>query len=389
MKTYDVLIPARGGSKSIPLKNIKPIAGKPLIYWSLDAAVKCDKIKKVYVSTDSDRIRRCVLKYGSSKVLCIDRSEESATDTASTEMVIEDFIKKSKPPGNIVLLQATSPLVTAEDLSNAINTFEDVQSDTLLSVVKQKRFYWDFDESNNNCIKPLNYEPQKRPRRQDFNGTFVENGAIYIFNSNEFLKHKSRLYGNISYIEMDEKTYYELDEPADWLIVENFIKSNKRDNKEKSNIKLFVSDVDGVLTDSGMYYSEKGDELKKFNTRDGMGFELLRKAGIKTAIITSEDTKIVERRAKKLKIDYLIQGCKDKLTACQSICEELGISLDDVAFIGDDINDKEILINVGYPACPKDCNSSIINSNTKVLNKCGGEGVVREFVETILSHMIN
>ena len=158
-------------------------------------------------------------------------------------------------------------------------------------------------------------------------------------------------------------------------------------SQDKKKIKLFLSDVDGVLTDAGMYYSENGDELKKFNTHDGKGFELLRNANIKTGIITSENTKIVERRAKKLKVDFLYQGKEHggKLEAAKVICKDLGITLDEVAYIGDDVNCLELLSNVGFAACPNNA-VDIIKAipNILVLSAKGGEGAVREFVNKIL-----
>jgi len=153
-------------------------------------------------------------------------------------------------------------------------------------------------------------------------------------------------------------------------------------------IKLFLTDVDGTLTDGGMYYCENGDEFKKFNTRDGMGFQLLREAGIKTGFITSENTKIVERRAKKLKIDYLYQSSKfkGKLEVASEICTKEDIALSEAAYIGDDVNCYELLCNVGFAACPADAVDKIKNiPNIIILSKNGGEGVVREFVEILLN----
>jgi len=151
-----------------------------------------------------------------------------------------------------------------------------------------------------------------------------------------------------------------------------------------AKIKLFLSDVDGVMTDAGMYYTASGDEFKKFNTHDGMAFNLLREAGIKTGIITTENTTIVERRAAKLKIDYVYQGAgfKGKLAAAMEICAKENITLNEVAYIGDDINCIELLKAVGLAACPA-------NSTKKVkaipgiihLQKSGGEGAIREFVD--------
>lgn len=154
-------------------------------------------------------------------------------------------------------------------------------------------------------------------------------------------------------------------------------------------IKLFLSDVDGVMTDAGMYYTESGDEFKKFNTHDGMGFELLRKAGIKTGIITSENTKIVERRAAKLKVDYLYQGKRNdgKLGAAKEICAKEGITLDQVAYIGDDINCLELLSHVGIAACPSNAVKTIQAIPAIIqLKTAGGNGAVREFIDLILEN---
>ena len=188
---------------------------------------------------------------------------------------------------------------------------------------------------------------------------------------------------------MPEYTATELDEPDDWIILENlmrkYILSGTKNNKGK--IKLFLTDVDGVMTDGSMYYSETGDELKKFNTRDGMGFQLLREAGIKVGIITSENTKIVENRARKLKVDYLYQGKRKggKLSVALDICKEMGITLEEVAYVGDDINCIDLLSAVGFPACPSDANMKIANiQGIKILNRKGGDGCIREFVDILL-----
>ena len=144
------------------------------------------------------------------------------------------------------------------------------------------------------------------------------------------------------------------------------------------------------LTDSGMYYSEAGDELKKFNAHDGMGLQLIRQKGIKTGIITSEDTKLVERRFQKLKLDYLYQGKREggKLASAREICEREAITLSEVAYIGDDVNCFELLSSVGLAACPADALDIIKNIPGIVqLKKKGGEGCVREFVEMIMKRL--
>jgi 3-deoxy-D-manno-octulosonate 8-phosphate phosphatase (KDO 8-P phosphatase) len=151
-----------------------------------------------------------------------------------------------------------------------------------------------------------------------------------------------------------------------------------------SQIRLFATDVDGVLTDGGMYYAESGDEWKKFNTRDGMGIKLLQKAGIITAIVTQERTKLVARRAEKLTIPELHQGVMDKLSLVREMAIRYGLTLNQVAYIGDDINDLETLKAVGFSATPADGMPQVAAVVDYICRKKGGEGAVREIIEMIL-----
>ena len=151
-----------------------------------------------------------------------------------------------------------------------------------------------------------------------------------------------------------------------------------------SEIKLVATDCDGVLTDGGMYYTEQGDVMKKFNVIDGMGFELLRKAGIKTAILTAEKKPLLQKRADKLKVDYLYTGSKDKLTLLQNLCEQLQITLEESAYIGDDIFDVPAIEACGFGCAPASAFSSIKSKADYVTERKGGEGAFREMVEMIL-----
>lgn len=148
--------------------------------------------------------------------------------------------------------------------------------------------------------------------------------------------------------------------------------------------KLVITDIDGVWTDGGMYYDQTGNEWKKFNTADSAGVLFCRMMKIPVAIITGENTEIVKRRAEKLKIDFLVQGAKNKLKEAETICKQLHIELKDVAFIGDDINDLELLQRVGISVAPNNAPNYIKNKVNITTQKSGGEGAFREFVETIL-----
>lgn len=149
-------------------------------------------------------------------------------------------------------------------------------------------------------------------------------------------------------------------------------------------IKLILTDIDGVWTDGGMYYDETGTELKKFHTYDSAGVLLAHAYNIPVGILTSENTKLVERRANKLKIDYLYQGVKNKLEQAKAICKELNINLSEVAYIGDDLGDIQLLKAVGYAGVPVSAPEYIREFANVELTKKGGVGVFREFVEKLL-----
>ncbi len=163
------------------------------------------------------------------------------------------------------------------------------------------------------------------------------------------------------------------------------IKLSRSLNAALSKVRMLAMDVDGVLTDAGMYYSESGDELKKFHTRDGMGIKMLQAAGVITAFITKEKTAIVERRGQKLAVPEVHQGIDDKLTDLTRLVRKYGFTLAQVAYIGDDVNDLEVLKAVGFSAAPADAMPVVIEAVHYVCAKKGGEGAVRELADLILA----
>lgn len=390
------LIPVRGGSKSIPLKNIKEICGKPLVYWTVKAACECKDIAKVYVSTDSAVIRSKVEAFVNApeadaifnKVQVIGRSTDTATDEASTESVMLEFAANFEFD-HIVLIQATSPLLRGIDIERGFSKLaEESRLDSILSVVEQKRFHW--EENSQGIAHPTNYDVFHRPRRQEFRGYLVENGAFYITSKELLLKSKNRVSGNIGVIKMPSDTFFEIDEPLDWMVIEMLMKKRMiqetGQQADFKRIKLFVTDCDGCLTDGSMYYSEHGDELKKFHTRDGMGFQLLHNNGIKTAIITGEDRNLNRRRADKLGIDILKQGVKEKYPVLLSICQEYQIDMSDVLYIGDDINDLECIREAGIGVAVANAEDIIKDHADYITKTQGGRGAIREVVNLILKN---
>lgn len=392
MDKYIAFIPVRGGSKSIPLKNIKLIHGRPLVYWTLDAAVQCPRIDKVYVYTDSSEIKDSIQYYigrnsCNKKLFYVDRPEETATDTATTESAMIAFSQEHPDFLHMILIQATSPLLNSSDLSSAIEMYEKGIYDSLLSVVRQKRFLW---EKLKDKYVPSNYDFHKRPRRQDFSGYIVENGAFYINSRNNILENSCRLSGSVGAYEMHDDSFVEIDEPSDWLIVEKLLEKHFQENKRRSiqerarKVKMLLTDCDGVLTDGGMYYSESGEESKRFNTRDGMGIQLLHDAGMFFGIITGENSNAVRNRAKKLKAEECYVGISNKVEILNKICKKYKISYNEIAYIGDDLNDIGVMKLVGLPCSVSDGLEKVKAQCLFVTKNKGGHGAVREVIEFLL-----
>ena len=228
------LIPLRGGSKSIPSKNIKLLAGKPLCYWAIKAAVDTKVIEKIYIATDCVQIAEVVSNFNFSKVQIIERSIDSATDIAPSEFVLLEYCKKFFFD-QVFFIQGTSPLLKSVDLDEAYKVYQERGYDSLLSVARQKRFLWGMLDG---LAYPLNYNPFQRPRRQDWNGFLVENGAFYLSTRERIMNSQCRISGKIGLYEMTEETYYEIDEEIDWKIIEQLlIYSQNVLEKKCSNIQ--------------------------------------------------------------------------------------------------------------------------------------------------------
>jgi N-acylneuraminate cytidylyltransferase len=378
------LIPARGGSKNIPSKNIRNFAGRPLIYWVLLAAQLTEKIEKIYVSTDCPRIKNVVESFNFSKAEVINRSPATATDAATTESVMLEFAHKISFR-TIILIQATSPLLTNIDLTKAIEQYLTGRYDSMLSVVRQRRFLWDSDRTKG--AFPLNYDYRNRPRRQDFGGYLVENGAFYITERETLLCTQSRLSGEIGLYEMPDYSYHELDEEQDWVVLESLTKHLKTFHTVHlvKPIKAVVLDIDGVLTDGSVYYSDSGEELLKFSRIDGKGIELLKENKLDVWVVSAENSPIARKRCEKLGITKAFWGVKDKLQCVKEISENNCLKREEICFIGDDIQDLSLIEWVGFSAAPKNAAQKVKLKAHYTCSNPGGMGAVREVIDLILA----
>lgn len=375
-------IPLRKGSKSILGKNKRKMVGRPLFTWVLTEAI-FSNLDEIIVFTDDDEIINFINSQytWTTKVKAVLRNDQNAVDTASTESVLIEFCDLINNDFDILcLLQATSPLTTYLDIDKILDVVQDEKYDSALTVVNTHRFIWSKEG------KPLNYDVFNRPRRQDFEGLLVENGAVYCTTKEAFSGSENRLSGNIGLVKMDEESLCEIDSETDWLIVEELLINRLKKQKEAKKITHFVLDVDGVFTDGTVFYSKEGELAKQFDMRDGMGLEILGEQGIEIMVMTSEQSELVAHRMKKLKIENTFLGVKDKYALLQHLLIEKSIHTSNIAYMGDDVNDLANMCSVGWSITPNNATTTAKRHADIVLTHESGSGAIREACNFILNY---
>lgn len=377
------IIPARGGSKGIPLKNIRSVGGVPLISRAVESSVKCNRISKTYVSTDSELIAAKARLSGADIIW---RTQEISNDVASSESVLLFSIgQMSEKPDLVVFLQCTSPFIKPEYIEEMIDDLISTNSDSALAVVKNHHFIWRSNDLGE--AYGVNHDGKNRLRRQDMQPEFMETGAIYVFRTDAFLREKTRFCGKtIVHCFDDEKLGFEIDSPVDLQIAQALANIHEQvPSKINKNIKLILFDFDGVFTDNKVYVSEDGVESVRCDRGDGLGLELLKKLrpDIRLVVISKEKNSVVQKRCEKLRIDCY-QAIDNKLEVVNKICDQHGFNLTEVAYIGNDLNDLECMRHVGFSICPSDAVQAIRLQADLILNAKGGEGAVRELCDILI-----
>ncbi|MGB5417699.1 cytidylyltransferase domain-containing protein [Algibacter sp.] len=374
-------IPLRKGSKGIPNKNKRKMVGRPLFTWVLGEAIFSD-LDEVIVYTDDEAIIDFIEKeyHWTNKVKAITRSKSSATDTALTETAMIEYSESIDYNFDVFcLLQATSPFTKKEDINACLSELNN-GFDSALTVVNTHRFLWDKNG------KPLNYNPLKRPRRQDFEGLLIENGAVYAVTKHALQSHKNRIGDKTAVITMPEDSFLEIDSESDWIAVESLLIERQKRAKKSKKITHIVLDVDGVFTDGTITYTKDGEHTKSFDMRDGMGLEILRQFDVSIMIMTSENSQLVAKRMEKLKLEHVFLGVKDKYNLLKSIVDKEGISLSNVAYVGDDVNDLTNICSVGWSLAPNNATDIVKLHADVVLSKNSGAGAIREACEFVMNY---
>lgn len=389
------IIPARGGSKAIPRKNLIDFAGKPLLAWSILQARASDSIDEVFVSSDSSEILDAAAQYGASPIL---RPDSFSTDTASSESAVLHVLETQKKkhgvdPGTVVFLQATSPLRAPGDIDGAVEAYRGAGADSLFSdAVLDDLCVWHQEDG---VLKGKTFDPVNRGRRQDRAPLYLENGSIYVFSPALLRKTGNRLGGNIARFTMDFWKSFEIDTMESVDLCEYYFRKHlsgywklreATGSMSEASLKpeLIVYDFDGVMTDNRVLVSEDGTESVLANRADGWGIGLLRNSGYRQIILSTETNRVVAVRAKKLGLEVL-QGSRDKLADLSAYCDSHQIGLERVLYVGNDVNDIEVMGRVGFPVAPADAHPTVLALAKHVTNARGGEGVIKEISERLLA----
>ena len=374
-------IPLRKGSKGIPNKNKRKMVGRPLFTWVLCEAI-FSNLDEVVVYTDDESIIEFINKeyHWSNKVKAIFRSEESASDTASTEFAMLEYCESINYDFDLFcLLQATSPFTKKEEINTCLDKLND-DYDSALTVVNTHRFLW------NKRGEAINYNPQNRPRRQDFDGLLIENGAIYTTTKESLKITKNRLGNKVAVVKMPEESLHEIDSETDWIVVEQLLIERQKREKKSEKITHVVLDVDGVFTDGTITYTKDGEHTKSFDMRDGMGLEILRQYNVEVMVMTSENSELVAKRMEKLKIEDVFLGVKDKYTLLNQVIQNKNIKMSNLAYIGDDVNDLTNICSVGWSLTPNNATDIVKQHADIVLSKSSGAGAIREACQFIMNY---
>uniref|UniRef100_A0A674IWM2 N-acylneuraminate cytidylyltransferase n=1 Tax=Terrapene triunguis TaxID=2587831 RepID=A0A674IWM2_9SAUR len=366
------LVLARGGSKGIPLKNIKPLAGLPLIGWVLRAAIDSGVFQSVWVSTDHDEIKKVAKKFG---VKVHHRSAEVSKDSSSSLEAIQEFLRHHNEVDIIGNIQATSPCLHPDDLIKVAKMIREDGYDSVFSVVRRHLFRWsEIKKGVNEVTMPKNLDPAKRPRRQDWDGELYENGSFY-FAKKDLIEKDYLQGGKVIYYEMRAECSVDIDIDMDWPIAEQRVLRYGYFGKE---MKLLVCSIDGCLTNGHRCLSEDQKELSSDDDdRVADGISLLKKRGVKV-ISKEEFSKTIS--AMKLDCEVKVQ----KRRGVEDLRNKMSLSWKEVAYLGYNESDVDCLKEAGMSGVPADACAAAQKAAGYICQSNGGCGAIQEFAEYIL-----
>ena len=373
------VIPARGGSQGVPLKNLEPVGGRSLVVRAVEACRAARTIDEVVVTSDHAGIQEAARQAGATVVA---RPATLSGATASSESAVLHALTSlgEEAPEVTVLVQCTSPFIAPDDLDAAVDRVLAGEADCSFAAVESHAFLWKHGPDGN--MTGVNHDPVVRPRRQDRDPEYRETGAFYAMRTDGLLQHGRRFFGRLHAQIVPDSHTIEIDTPADLELVRAL--ATVVDRPPALEVDAVVTDFDGVHTDNRLQLTQDGVESVAVSREDGMGVALLRAAGVPVLILSTEVNPVVAARARKLQVPVL-HGVEDKASALKDWIAAEGLDPARVAYLGNDVNDLGCLHLVGWPVVVADAHPAVRTAARLVLSRRGGEGAVRELCDLVLA----
>ncbi|WP_411761752.1 cytidylyltransferase domain-containing protein [Streptomyces tunisiensis] len=415
------VIPARGGSKGVPAKNLAPVGGVPLVARAVRECRAARHVTDVVVSTDDAAIAETARQAGAEVVL---RPADLAGDTATSEAAVLHALDAHEALHGarvdvVLLVQCTSPFLTREDVDGVAAAVADGGADTAVTVAPFHGFLWrdggagapsadvaaghgpvpgagapagPGDDPAAARAEPaagghgVNHDKSFRPRRQDRPQDFLETGAAYAMDAAGLREHGHRFFGRTDLVRTDPARVLEVDDPHELArarALAPLLDAGRTGLPTADDIDAVVLDFDGTQTDDRVLIDADGREFVSVHRGDGLGVAALRRGGLKLLILSTEQNPVVAARARKLKIPVL-HGVDRKDLALKQWCEEQGIAPERVLYVGNDVNDLPCFALVGWPVAVASAHDAVRGAARAVTTLPGGDGAVREIAGWIL-----
>ncbi|MFF5469164.1 cytidylyltransferase domain-containing protein [Streptomyces achromogenes] len=383
------VIPARGGSKGVPAKNLAPVGGVPLVARAVRECRSARLVTDVVVSTDDQAIAAAAREAGAEVVL---RPAAIAGDTATSEAAVRHAMDTHEALHGaavdaVLLVQCTSPFLLREDIDGVAAAVVEHGADTAVTVAPFHGFVWRDGDTEAEGGTGVNHDKSYRPRRQDRPQDFLETGAAYAMDAAGFRTHGHRFFGRTELVRTDPARVLEIDDPHDLARARALAPLFDADRPgalpTAADVDAVVLDFDGTQTDDRVLIDSEGREFVAVHRGDGLGVAALRRSGLKLLILSTEQNPVVAARARKLKIPVL-HGVDRKDLALKQWCEEQGIAPERVLYVGNDVNDLPCFALVGWPVAVASAHDVVRGAARAVTTVPGGDGAIREIASWIL-----
>ncbi|MEV5673953.1 MULTISPECIES: N-acylneuraminate cytidylyltransferase [unclassified Streptomyces] len=392
--TVLAVIPARGGSKGVPAKNLAPVGGVPLVARAVHACLGAPEVTDVVVTTDDAAIaeaaRTAAEAYGAAHRLhCVQRPEAIAGDTATSEAAVLHALDayealRGRSVDVVLLVQCTSPFVAREDIDGVARAVAHEGADTAVTVAPFHGFVWRDGSAVEEGSYGVNHDKAVRPMRQARPQDLLETGAAYAMDVAGFRTHRHRFFGHTALVRTDPARVLEVDDPHDLARARALAPLlDPAPLPTRADIDAVVLDFDGTQTDDRVMIDSEGRETVAVHRGDGLGIAALRRSGLPLLILSTEQNPVVAARARKLKVPVL-HGIDRKDEALKQWCDEQSIAPERVLYVGNDVNDLPCFDLAGWPVAVASAHDSVRAAARAVTTTPGGFGAIREIAAWLL-----